>query len=57
MKQPGATVKLTEFQKIDSSWDQRQLIEKGGWATPSGEKEPNSVLATSCDEAFTKVKA
>jgi hypothetical protein len=57
MKQPGATVKLTEFQKIDSSWNQRQLIEKGGWATPSGEKEPNSALATSCAEALTKVKA
>ena len=56
MKQPGSTVKLAEFQKIDSSWNQRQVIEKSGWATPDGEKEPHSALATSCAEALAKVK-
>ena len=56
MKQPGATTKLSEFQKIDSSWEQRQFIEKSGWATPDGGKEPNSGLATSCAEALAKVK-
>jgi hypothetical protein len=56
LKQPGATAKLAEFKKIDSSWDQRQLIEKSGWATPDGEKQANSALATSCAEALAKVK-
>ena len=56
LKQPGGTAKLAEFKKIDSSWDHRQLIEKSGWATPDGEKEPNAALATSCAEALAKVK-
>lgn len=57
MHQPGGTAKLAEFKKIDSSWGQRQFIEKGGWATPEGAKEPNSGLATSCAEALLKAKA
>jgi len=56
LHQPGATAKLGEFKKIGSSWEQRQFIEKGGWATPEGEKEPNSELATSCAEALTKAR-
>jgi hypothetical protein len=56
MRQAGGTAKLAEFKKIDSSWEQRQFIEKGGWATPDGVKEPNSGLATSCAEAL-KAKA
>jgi hypothetical protein len=57
MRQAGGTAKLAEFKKIDSSWEQRQFIEKGGWATPEGVKEPNSGLATSCAEALLKGKA
>ena len=57
MRQPGGTTKLAEFKKIDSSWEQRQLIEKGGWATPDGVKDPNPGLATSCAEALLKAKA
>jgi hypothetical protein len=56
MRQPGATAKLAEFQKIDS-WKQREFIEAGGWATPSGDKAPNSGLATSCADALAKAKA
>ena len=56
LQQPGAPAKLVEFQKIDSSWEQRQFIEKSGWATPQGGTEPNSALATSCAEALTKAK-
>ena len=58
MQQPGSTAKLAAFKKIDSSWEQRQFIEKGGWATPDGVKEPNAGLATSCAEALlVKAKA
>ena|ERR1700675_1564538 len=54
MQQPGAPAKLAAFKKIDSSWEQRQFIEKSGWATPDGVKEPNASLATSCAEALVK---
>jgi hypothetical protein len=56
MRQPGAAAKLAEFQKIDS-WKQRETIEAGGWATPSGDKTPNAGLATSCADALAKAKA
>lgn len=55
LRQPGATVKLGEFQKTDS-WKQRQVIEEGGWATPLGDKAPNSGLASACAEALVKAK-
>lgn len=57
MQQADGAEKLVEFQKIDSSWDQRTYIEKGGWATLDGAAEPNSALATSCAEALVKAKA
>jgi hypothetical protein len=55
MQQPGAAAKLPEFQKIDS-WSQRQFIEAGGWATPRGDKVPNSGVATACAEELAKTK-
>jgi hypothetical protein len=54
--QPDATAKLSEFHKTDS-WKQRQVIEEGGWATPLGDKAPNSGLANACAEALGKRKA
>jgi len=56
MRQPGAAVKLAEFQKIDS-WKQAEFIEAGGWATPRGEKTPNSGVAEACAAQLAKVKA
>jgi hypothetical protein len=47
MTQPDAPVKLTEFQKT-SSWRQQELVEKGGWATLPGSKEPNTKVAGAC---------
>jgi hypothetical protein len=55
MQQPNATAKLAEFQKTDS-WKQRQVIEEGGWATPQGDKTPNSGLASACADALVKAK-
>jgi hypothetical protein len=55
MQQPGAAAKLAEFQKIES-WKQREFIEAGGWATPWGDKAPNSGLATACAEELAKTK-
>lgn len=55
MQQPNATAKLAELLKIDS-WRQRQFVEEGGWATPRGDKTPNSGLANACAEQLVKVK-
>lgn len=55
MQQPNAAAKLAEFRKIDS-WKQRQFVEEGGWATPRGDKTPNSGLANACAEALVKAK-
>src|SRR5436309_1935982 len=55
MQQRGAAAKLAEFQKIES-WKQREFIEAGGWATPRGDKMPNSGLATACAEELAKTK-
>jgi hypothetical protein len=57
LRQTDGPAKLAAFQKIDSTWAQREAIEKGGWATPDGAREPNSALATSCAEALVKAKA
>ncbi len=53
MTQPEATVKLTEFQKT-SSWRQQEFVEKGGWATLPGSKEPNTKVAGACAGQLTK---
>lgn len=55
MQQPNAPAKLADFQKTDS-WKQRQVIEDGGWATPHGDKTPNSGLASACADALVKAK-
>lgn len=54
-KQPDAAKKLTEL--VDAgSWAQKELVEKGGWATPPGSTEPNSALASACAEQLVKAK-
>ena len=55
MGQPDAAVKLTEFQKI-ASWQQSQLIEKGGWATAAGNKDPNKAVARQCAQQLLNNK-
>ena len=55
MKQPDATVKLTEFQKT-SAWRQQEFVEKGGWATRPGATSPDYVLARACAEKLVQAK-
>jgi len=55
MGQPNASVKLKEFQAIDS-WKQREFVEAGGWATTTGDKTPNSNVANACAEQLGKAK-
>jgi hypothetical protein len=56
MQQPNAGARLKELQAVDS-WKQRDFVEAGGWATPSGEKTPNSGVANACAELLLKGKA
>jgi len=47
MGQTDAAAKLAAFQK-GASWQQSQVIEKGGWATATGSKDPNTAVARLC---------
>ena len=55
MQQPDAAGKLKELQTTDS-WRQREFVEAGGWATPSGDKSPHSGVANACAEQLVNVK-
>jgi hypothetical protein len=48
-QQPDAPAKLKEFAKA-KTWDQRSIIENGGWATMPGTDAPNSAVASACAE-------
>src|ERR1700687_4930220 len=48
-QQDNSAAKLIEFKKA-ASWDQRTLIEKGGWATTPGTEKMNSAVASACAE-------
>jgi hypothetical protein len=55
MGQADAAAKLVEFQR-SASWQQSQLIEKGGWATAMGSTAPNSAVAKSCAQQLVNHK-
>jgi len=55
MQQPQAQAKLKELQSTDS-WRQREFVEAGGWATPTGGTAPNSGVASACAEHLMKAK-
>ena len=55
MGQTDAAAKLTEFQKT-ASWQQNQVIEKGGWATAIGSNGPNSAVARACAQQLVNIK-
>jgi hypothetical protein len=55
MGQADAAAKLAAFQST-ASWQQSQLIEKGGWATATGSASPNSAVAKSCAQQLVKIK-
>jgi hypothetical protein len=52
MKQPDAAKQLGLLRADTSSYTQRDLIEKAGFATMPGNKEPSSGLATACEIAL-----
>jgi hypothetical protein len=52
LKQPDATKKLAVLRADSSSYAQRDIIEKSGFATMPGSTEPSSGLAASCATAL-----
>jgi hypothetical protein len=52
MKQPQAAKQLALLREDTSSYTQRDLIEKAGFATMPGSKEPTSGLAAACEIAL-----
>jgi len=55
MGQADAAVKLSEFQK-GASWQQSQVIAKGGWATATGSTDPNTAVARACAQQLANNK-
>ena len=56
MKQADAPKQLTGLKEIES-WRQREVVEKGGWATMPGSTAPADGVASACAEALVKTKA
>ena len=54
-QQANSATKLIEFKKA-ASWDQRALLEKGGWATLPGSDPANSAVAQACANLLTRPK-
>jgi hypothetical protein len=52
MKQPDADKQLAALRADTSSYTQRDLIEKAGFATMPGSKEPTTGLAAACEQAL-----
>ena len=55
MGQTDAAAKLAAFQN-GASWQQHQVIEKGGWATAAGSTTPNAAVAKACAQQLAKTK-
>jgi hypothetical protein len=52
MKQPEAAKQLALLRQDTSSYTQRDIIEKAGFATMPGNREPTSGLAAACEIAL-----
>jgi len=55
MGQTDSAAKLAEFQRT-ASWQQSQLIERGGWATATGSTNPNTAVARVCAQQLANSK-
>jgi hypothetical protein len=53
-QQNNSSAKLVEFKKAQS-WDQRTLIEKGGWATTPGTDKTDSAVVSACAEKLGRL--
>ena len=49
---PDAAAQFDALKKIQYSWEKGPFVEKAGWATFPGTKEPNSEVARACAAAI-----
>jgi hypothetical protein len=56
LKNSEAKANLADLQKISSTWEQGQYLEKGGWATPPGATSSDYQLARACAEKLVQAK-
>ena len=56
LKNSEAKANLADLQKISSTWEQGQYLEKGGWATPPGATSSDYQLARACAERLVQAK-
>lgn len=55
-KSAGANANLAALKEIQNSWEQRNYVGEGGWATmPGGTAEPDRKVAAACAEELNKL--
>src|ERR1700746_2009894 len=56
LQNSDAKANLAVLQKISSSWEQGDYLQKGGWATQPGATSADYHLARACAEKLVQVK-
>jgi alpha/beta superfamily hydrolase len=56
LQNSDAKANLAVLQKISTSWEQGQYLEKGGWATQPGATSSDYHLARACAEKLVQAK-
>lgn len=51
---PDAAVRLTQLKQV-STWQRREFVERGGWATLPGSERPNGMVASACADALAEL--
>jgi hypothetical protein len=54
LAQPGAPAKVADLNKLRSDYEQRDFIEKGGWAVAIVSDAPDYQLASECAKASSR---
>jgi hypothetical protein len=57
LQNSDAKANLAVLQKISTTWEQGDYLEKGGWATRPGASSPDYQLARACAEKLDKTAA
>ncbi len=56
LQNSDAKANLAVLQKISTTWEQGDYLQKGGWATRPGATSPDYQLARACAEKLVQVK-
>jgi hypothetical protein len=56
LQNSDAKANLAVLQKISTTWEQGDYLEKGGWATRPGATSPDYQLARACAEKLVQAK-